>query len=260
MVIPPLPLLFALILRVLVFVEFPHNEMQEQIHIYSNLAIRKKFEELCIVELRLQQVVQRDLSARSWHRYRPVASFDAENAHFVGRNGQVDLVPLTLTVAGPGNKDAAVGEFLRRVLERAEFGDATGALELAFVIPLLSEWHEEAFLAFLVLQCYHGLLNVVVVGFKLLFQVCGLIIETSKGEANSLELTLTLDAAAVLGPDIYCNFVKEILIVVMASKAAKLFKAENVFEGDAFELGIGHRGDIDEGVGFRVSAPFSAAC
>ena len=162
--------------------------------------------------------------------------------------------PLAVRVAAPGDEDAPVGEFLGRVFEGAEFGDAARTLELAFVVPLLGEGHEEAFLALFVLERHHCLLDVVVVGFELLFEVAGLVVEAGEGQTDTFEFALALDAAAVFGADVDRDFVEDVLVMVVAGEVAGLFEVEDVFEGGAFEFGVGHGGNVDEGGGFRVGA------
>ena len=108
------------------------------------------------------------------------------------------------------------------------------------MVPLFGEGHEEAFLAFFVLQGDHGLLDVVVVGFELLVEIDGLVRETGEGEADAFEFAGALDAAAMLGADVDGDGVEEVLVVVVAGEAAGLFEVEDVFEGGAFELRVVH--------------------
>ncbi|KAL8954442.1 MAG: hypothetical protein Q9193_007244, partial [Seirophora villosa] len=150
--------------------------------------------------------------------------------------------------------DAAVRQLLRRVLEGAEAGHAAGALQLALVVPLLGEGHEEALLALFVLQRHHGLLDVVVVRLELLLQVRGLVVEAREREADPFELALPLDAPPVLGADVDGDFVEEVLVVIVAGEVAYLLEAENVFESGAFEFGVGKGGHVDDRGGFGVGA------
>lgn len=142
------------------------------------------------------------------------------------------------------------------VFEGAEFRDAARAGEFALVVPLLGEGHEEAFLALFVLQRDHRLLDIVVIGLELAFEVSGLVVEAGEGEPDGFELAGAGDAAAVLGADVDGDGVEEVLVVVVAREAAVLrLEAEDVFEGGAFEVGVGERGEVDEWVGgFRVSS------
>lgn len=118
------------------------------------------------------------------------------------------------------------------------------------MIPLLGEGHEEAFLTLFVLQRDHGLLDVVVVGLELAFEVGGLVVEAGEGEFDGFELAGAGDAAAMLGADVDGDGVEEVLVVVVAREAAVLgLKAENVFESGAFKVGVGERGEVDERVG-----------
>ena len=162
------------------------------------------------------------------------------------------MLPLAFGVAVPCHEDAAVGQFLRAVFEGAEFGDAAGACQFAFVVPLFGEGHQEPLFALFVLQRDHGLFDVVVVRLELLFEVGGLVVEAGKGEANALELPLTLDAAAVFGTDVDGDFVKKVLIMVVTGKAADLLEPKDVLEGGTFELGVGKGGQVDDGSGFGV--------
>lgn len=122
------------------------------------------------------------------------------------------------------------------------------------MVPLFREGHQEAFLALFVLQRHHGLFDVVVVGLELLFEVRSLVVEAGEREADAFEFALALDAAAMLGADVDGDLVEEVLVMVVAGEAAELFKVEDVFEGGAFEFGVGHGGDVDDGGGFRVDA------
>lgn len=213
--------------------------MQEQIHIHLDLpAAAEELQELRVVELRLQQLIERHLRAGAGHGDGPVAALEGEDAHFVARDGEVDVRPLAFRVPAPLDQDAPVGEFLGRVLEGAEFGDAAGALQFALVVPLLGEGHEEAFLALFVLQRDHGLFDVVVVRLKLLFEVGGLVVEPGQGEADALEFALALDAAAMLGADVDGDFVKDVLVVVVAGEMADTLETKDVFECGAFEFGV----------------------
>ena len=127
------------------------------------------------------------------------------------------------------------------------------------MVPLLRKGQEEALLALFVLQRHHGLLDVVVVRLELLVQIDRLVIEAGEREPDAFELALTLDAASVLGADVDGDGVEEVLVVIVAGKAAGAFEFEDVFEGGAFEFRVGHRGDVDDGVGFGVGAAFTGA-
>ncbi len=228
--------------------------MQEQIHIHPDpLPLPpKEIQKLRIIELRLQQIIQRHQSARPRDRYRPIAPLEAKHTDLIRRDREVEFLPVPLGVPSPRDEDAPVGEVLSRVLEGAEFRDAAGAGEFALVVPLLGEGHEEALLALFVLQRDHRLLDVVVVGLELAFEVGGLVVEAGEGELDGFELAGAGDAAAVLGADVDGDGVEEVLVVVVAREAAVLrLEAEDVFEGGAFEVGVGERGEVDERV-FRV--------
>lgn len=229
--------------------------MQEEVHIHPDLAApAEELQELRVVELRLQQVVQRHAGARAGDGDRPVAALELEDADLVARDGEVDVRPLPLRVALPRGQDAAVRQLLGRVLEGAEAGHAAGALQLSLVVPLLGEGHEEALLALFVLQRHHGLLDVVVVRLELLLQVRGLVVEAREREADPFELALPLDAPPVLGADVDGDFVEEVLVVIVAGEVAYLLEAENIFESGAFEFGVGKGGHVDDGGGFGVGA------
>lgn len=166
--------------------------------------------------------------------------------------------PLALRVPPPGDQDATVRQFLRRVLERAELGDAAGALELTLVIPLLGEGHQEALLALFVLERHHRLFDIVVVCLELLFEVGGLVVESGEGEADALEFALALDAAPVFGADVDGDLVEDVLVVVVPRQVARLLEAKDVLEGGAFEFGVGEGCDVDERGGLRVGASGAA--
>lgn len=216
--------------------------MQEQIHIHPDpLPLSpKEIQKLRIVELRLQQIVQRHQRARPRDRYRPIAPLETKHTDLIRRNRKVEFLPIALGVPSPRDEDAPVGEVLSGVLEGAEFRDAAGAGEFALVVPLLGEGHEEALLALFVLQRDHGLLDVVVVGLELAFEVGGLVVEAGEGEFDGFELARAGDAAAMFGADVDGDSVEEVLVVVVAREAAVLrLEAEDVFEGGAFEVGVG---------------------
>lgn len=222
-----------------ILVKLPHDQMQEQIHIHLDLpSPAEELQKLRVVELCLQELIQRHLRAGAGHGDGSVAALEGEDAHFVAGDGEIDVRPLAFRVPAPLHQNTSVGEFLGGVLERAEFGDAAGALQFALVVPLLGEGHEEAFLALFVLQGDHGLFDVVVVRLELLLEVAGLIVESSEGEADALEFALALDAAAVLGADIDGNFVENVLVVVVTSEMAGLLETKDIFQGGAFELGV----------------------
>ena len=169
------------------------------------------------------------------------------------------MLVLPLDKPGPRKEDTAVGQILGRIFVGAEFGHAAGASELAFVVPLLGEGHEEAFLALFVLEGHHGLLDVVVIRLELALKIDGLVIEAGQGQTYGLKLALALDSAPVLGADVDSDGVEEILVVVMPSEAADLFKAKYVLEGGAFEFRVRHRGQVHHGVCFGVGTLPAAA-
>ena len=232
--------------------------MQEQIHIDPDPAVREELEELRVVELGLEQVVERDVRAGAGHGDGPVAALDAEDAHLVAREGEVDLVPLALGVALPGHEDAAVGQVLGRVFEGAELGHPAGPLQFALVVPLLGEGHQEAFFALFVLERHHGLLDVVVVRLELLFQIGGLVSETGEGEIDRLELFVALNTSAMFGAYVNCNGIEQILVVIVASETATLLEVEDVLKSSALQLCIAHRSNVSNGAGFCVRATLVA--
>ena len=63
----------------------------------------------------------------------------------------------------------------------------------------------------------------------------------------------------MFGPDVYRDGVEEVLIVVVTGDAAGLFETEDVFESGPLEFRIGHGGDVDDGIGVRVSASFATS-
>ena len=203
--------------------------MQEKVDIHPYSPTIEKLHHLRIIELGLQKIIERDLRRGARHGDGPIAALEDEDADLVAGDGEVDVLELAVGVAGPGEEDAAVGQLLGGVLEGAEFGDAARAGEFALVVPLLGEGHEEAFLALFVLQRYHCLLDVIVVGLELAFQVDGLVVQPGEGKADGFEFPLPLHAAAVFRADVDCDGVQEVLVVVVAGEAADVFQAEDVF-------------------------------
>lgn len=90
-------------------VKLPHYQMQEEVHVDSELSV-KKVQKLRVVELGLQQVIQRYLRAGPRNHHRTTAPVDGKDTHFVTRNGQVDPVPLAFRVALPVHENPLVGE------------------------------------------------------------------------------------------------------------------------------------------------------
>lgn len=242
--------------RIPILVKLPHDEMQEQIHIHLDFAApAEELQKLRVVELRLQELVQRHPCARARDRDRPGAALEQEDANLVTRDGEVDVGPLALVrVTLPRRQDAAVRQLGGRVFKGAEARHAAGALELALVVPLLGEGHEKTLLALFVLQRHHCLLDVVVVRLELLLQVRGLVVETREREADPFELALPLDTSPVLRTDVDGEFVEKVLVVVVPRKVSNALKPENVFERGAFELRVGEGGHVDDGGGFGVGA------
>ena len=126
------------------------------------------------------------------------------------------------------------------------------------MVPLLGKRHQEALLAFLVLESHHGLLDVVIIGFELLFEICGLVPKAGEGKVDSLEFFVTLDPSAMFGAYVNCNSIKQILVVVVAGETAILLEVEDVFKSSALELCIAHGGNVGDGAGFSVCATFVA--
>ena len=93
-----------------------------------------------------------------------------KDANLVARDGQVDLIPLRLWVACPRDEHALLRERARAVLEATELRHAAGASELALVVILLREGHEEALLALGPLERDHCLFDIVVVALELLVE------------------------------------------------------------------------------------------
>src|SRR5213083_52643 len=68
----------------LLIIKFLHNQMQEQIDIYPQRTL-KEVHKLCIVELRLQQIVQRDLRTGPGNHHVPCATLNGEDANLIAR-------------------------------------------------------------------------------------------------------------------------------------------------------------------------------
>src|SRR5271154_4128942 len=124
----------------LLIVKFLHNQVQEQIDVHPHRPL-KELHKLRVVELRLKQIVQRNLRIRAGNHHVPATALNGEDADLITRYRQVDSVPLPLSVAPPANKDAFVSEIAGRVLERAKFEAASRILKFALVIPLFCERH-----------------------------------------------------------------------------------------------------------------------
>lgn len=230
--------------------ELLENQMQEQININPRHALRlrgtavaallrtpfaKEIHKLVVVKLRLQQTVERHLCECARNHHAALRALDLEHANGVGGDGHVEAVPLALVVSGPGDEDALFGEVARAVLEGAESVFAARPLELAHVVVLAGEGEEELFLAPLVLECHHGLLNVIVVRLELRFEEMGFVVERGKGRAHAFKFLGTLDAASVLSSNIDSDGVEQVLVVVVRSYSTSLLEGEDVFERMAFE-------------------------
>ncbi len=196
--------------------------MQKEVDIDSKRAL-EKVHELGIVELGLQQIVQRDLGIGARNHHVPAAPVDGEDADFIARDGQVDPIPLPLQVALPVHQDALVGQVACRVLVAAELEGAAAALQFAFVIPLFGEGHDESFFALLALKRHHGLLDVVIVCLQLLLQIYRLLVEPGQGGAHTFQFTLPLDSSSMFGPDVNCDYVQQILVMVPSSQFSNAF-------------------------------------
>lgn len=225
--------------------------MQEQVHIDPHLPV-EKVHVLCVVELRLQQVVQWHLGVGTGDHHVAAAAVNGEHSNFVAGDGQVHSIPLSLGVALPRHQDTAIGQGTSRVLVGAKLEHLARFLKLALVIPLLGEWHQESLLSLLVLQRDHGLFNVVVVGFELLIQVEGLVVKAGRSQPCTFQLSLSLDSSAVFGPDVNSDGIQEILVVVVPSDLAVLLEKKDILKSGALELRVAHRSDVDQGAGFTV--------
>ena len=124
------------------------------------------------------------------------------------------------------------------------------------MIPLLGERHQETFLAFLILESHHGLLDVVIIDFELLFEIRGLVSEAGEGEIDSLEFFVTLNTSAMFCAYVNCDSIEQILVVVVAGETAILLEVEDVLKSGALKLCIAHGGNVSDGTGFCVSAAF----
>ena len=137
----------------------------------------KEFEILCPVILCLQQIVQWHLCIRAGDHHVARAAVNGEHSDFVRGEGEINAIPLPFAVPAPLDQDAFVGERAGRVFVGAELERATGALQFTFMLPLFAKGHDEAPLSLFVLQCHHGLFDVVVVCLELLLQIDCLLVK-----------------------------------------------------------------------------------
>jgi hypothetical protein len=221
----------------LIAIELLENQMQEKIHVDPDSPIptpvpplAKQIHELVVIELRLQQPVERYLGERAGDHHATLRPLDLEDARLVGRDGEFEAVPRGLGVSAPRHQDALLGEVARRVLETAEAVGAPCGLEFAHVVVLACEREEELLLALLRLQRYHGLLDVVVVALELLLEEVRLLVERGECGAYALHLACALHASSVFGADVDCDGVEQVLVVVVWGDAAGALKLDHVLQ------------------------------
>lgn len=148
-------------------------------------------------------------------------------------------------------------QFLGGVLVGAELGRAAGVFEFALVVPLLGEGHEEALLALFVLERHHCLLDVIVIRLELALEPDALLIQSLKRKSHTFNFPLALNSPPVLGADIDCDGIEQVLVVIMPCKTAEVFKLEYIFKSGAFEFGVGERSEVDKGVFRGVGGAFT---
>ena len=72
------------------------------------------------------------------------------------------------------------------------------------------------------------------------------VLQHAERVADAVELAGAGDAAAVLGADVDCDRVEQVLVVVVFRQAAHALEGDDVLEAGAFELRVGHRGEVEE--------------
>lgn len=231
--------------------------MQEKVDVHSKRAF-EKVHELRIVELRLQQVIEWHLSIGTRDHHVSAAAIDGEHANLVAGNGQVDSIPLSLQVPFPMDQHALFGQVASRIFVTAKFEGAASALKLTFMVPLLGEGHDESLLAFLALEGDHGLLDIIIVCLELLFKIHGLLVQPGKSRAHAFQFSLPLDSSAMFRSDVHCYRVQQVLIVVSPRQSSHSFQLEDVLQGNAFQVAVAQRADVNVSAGLSICATFSA--
>lgn len=217
--------------------------MQKQINVNPRHSIRstsnhltttaastlsKQVHELMIIKLRLQQPIQRHLCKSTRNHHRTLATLNLKDTRLIRRDSNVQAVPHAFVVSRPRDQDALLGQVPGRVLERTKAVLTARVLQFALVVVLAGEGEEELLLALLGLQSHHGLFNVVVVTLQLRFQEMCLLVQSSECSSYTLQLFSTLDAAAVLRPDVDCDSIEKILVVVRVGDAACALELHHV--------------------------------
>lgn len=161
----------------LIPIELLEDQMQKQINVDSGDTVAgsratpstfaEEIHKLVVVELRLEEAVQRHLGESTGDHHGALGTLDLEDTRLVAGDGDVHAVPLSLVVSRPGDEDALLGQVAGGVFEGTEAVLATAVLEFTLVVVLAGEGKEELLLALLRLQRYHGLFDVVVVGLEL---------------------------------------------------------------------------------------------
>jgi hypothetical protein len=229
----------------LIAVELLENQMQEQININPDSPVAapiasfsKQIHELVVVKLRLQQPIEWYLRKRAWNHHATLRPLDLKDTRLIRRDGEFEAIPRALRVAVPRNQNALLSEVTGRVLEGAKAVGAAGGFEFAHVVVLAGEGEKELLLALFGLQRYHGLLDIVVVRLELLLEEVGFLVQRSERRAHAFHLTRALHPAPVLGADVDCDRVEQVLVVVVGRDAACALELDHVFQTVLLESGI----------------------
>ena len=98
---------------------------------------------------------------------------------------------------------------VRSILSHARSGYPTQATRMPLLARSCAEYlNKEAFFTLLVLKRDHCLLNIVIVGFQLAFQICSLVIEAAEGLLDPFKLFLALNPAPMFGTNVHSNGVE----------------------------------------------------
>lgn len=214
----------------------------------STLTIPKQIHKLRVIELRLQQLIQRHRGRSPRDHHTPHRALDIEDPNLIRADGEIDLIPLPLGISAPAHQHTLLRKVPRAVLEASELGHAPALLELSLVVVLLAERHQEPLLALgLLLQRDHRLLDVVVVALELAVQPLRFLLQRRERRAHVVHFARALETSTVLGPDVERDFVQKVLVLVRPGDAPCAFESEDVFEGGAFELSVTECCDVEKG-------------
>ena len=83
--------------------------MQKQVNVNAQLTL-EQVHKLRIVELRLQQIIERNLGIGPRNHHVPAASINHKHANLVARNSEINSIPLSLGVAFPVNENSLVSK------------------------------------------------------------------------------------------------------------------------------------------------------